>query len=67
MIPTATTVDAPVVVAVVPGSPASLAGVIVGDVVHNINGEVLRDVIQYQTLVDEPELELEIGRGGMSL
>ncbi len=65
MTPTATTADRPVVVSVDPDSPAGRAGVIVGDVVRTINGEVLRDVIQYQTLVDEPDVELEIERSGL--
>ncbi len=65
MTPTATSADAPIVVAVTPDSPADLAGVIVGDVVRSINGERLRDVIQYQTLVDEPDVELEVDRGGL--
>lgn len=65
MTPTATTADPPVVVSVDPASPAGRAGVFVGDIVRSINGEVLRDVIQYQTLVDEPEVELEIERGGL--
>ena len=47
MTPTATSADAPIVVAIVSGSPAEAAGVIVGDVVRTINGERLRDVIQY--------------------
>ena len=38
-----------------------------GDVLRTINGEVLRDVIQYQTLVDGAELDLEIERGGLQL
>ncbi|MFW2380368.1 MAG: PDZ domain-containing protein, partial [Acidimicrobiales bacterium] len=66
MIPTATSADAPVVIAVDLASPAGRAGIVVGDVVKTINGEVLRDVIQYQTLVDEPEVELEIDRGGLT-
>lgn len=65
MTPTATSADAPIVVAVTAGSPAAAAGIVVGDVVRTINGERLRDVIQYQTLVDEPEVELEVDRGGL--
>ena len=38
---------------------------IVGDVLTSINGEQPRDVIQYQLLVDEPEVVLEIDRGGL--
>ncbi len=55
----------PLVSALLPGSPAAAAGVIVGDVLTAINGEQPRDVIQYQLLVDEPEVVLEIDRGGL--
>jgi putative radical SAM enzyme (TIGR03279 family) len=54
----------PRVVAVQPGSPAERAGVIVGDVLNLINGERPRDVIQYQLLVDEAEVALDIDRSG---
>ncbi len=37
----------------------------VGDVLLSINGEQPRDVIRYQLLVDGPELELELDRGGL--
>lgn len=53
-------------VAVVPGSPADEAGVEVGDVLCSINGEQPRDVIRYQLLVDGPELELDLDRGGLN-
>ncbi len=56
----------PQVVAVQPDSPAQRAGVAVGDSLNLINGEQPRDVIRYQLLVDEPEIVLEIERGGMS-
>ena len=56
----------PQVVAVRPDSPADQAGVSVGDTLVSINGEAPRDVIQYQLLVDEPEVVLEIDRGGMA-
>ncbi len=48
-----------------PDSPADLAGVLVGDLVQAINGEQPRDVIQYKLLTDEPEITLEIDRGGL--
>jgi len=54
------------VVAVAPGSPADEAGVEIGDVLISINGEQPRDVIRYQLLVDGPELELELDRGGLT-
>ena len=56
----------PQVVAVKPDSPAQRAGVVAGDALNTINGEQPRDVIRYQLLVDEPEVALEIERGGMN-
>jgi putative radical SAM enzyme (TIGR03279 family) len=54
------------VILVQPGSPAERAGITVGDVLLTINGETPRDVIQYQLVVDEAELALEVDRGGLS-
>src|SRR6476661_5489558 len=51
--------------AVAPGSPAARAGVIVGDEVLAVNGEVVRDVIAYQIQVDGAHVELDLRRGGM--
>jgi putative radical SAM enzyme (TIGR03279 family) len=51
--------------AVAPGSPAAEAGIVVGDEVLAVNGEVLRDVIAYQIQVDAAHVELEVRRGGM--
>ena len=59
-------VSLPQVINVQPGSPADLAGVIVSDTLVMVNGEKPRDVIQYQLLVDEPEVTLEIDRGGLT-
>ncbi|MGH1490844.1 MAG: DUF512 domain-containing protein [Acidimicrobiales bacterium] len=56
----------PQVVAVQPDSPAQRAGVVVGDSLNLINGEQPRDVIRYQLLVDEPEIALEVERGGLT-
>ncbi|MEL6981530.1 MAG: PDZ domain-containing protein, partial [Actinomycetota bacterium] len=58
--------ELPQVVDVAADSPAGLAGVVVGDAIEAINGEQPRDVIRYQLLVDEPEISLEISRGGLS-
>src|SRR6476619_4125902 len=53
------------VLAVAPESPAARAGVLAGDEVLTLNGEVLRDVIRYQVQADEPLVEVELRRGGL--
>jgi putative radical SAM enzyme (TIGR03279 family) len=53
------------VVAVAPGSPAAAAGLLPGDELLTLNGEMVRDVIQYQIQADEPCVELEVRRGGL--
>jgi putative radical SAM enzyme (TIGR03279 family) len=57
--------SAPVVVSVAPGSAAERAGLCAGDEVVTINGIVPRDVIEWQFAADEPEIELELMRGGL--
>src|SRR3954463_14973206 len=56
----------PRVVAVTPGSPAARAGLLPGDEFLTVGGQVPRDVIQYRLLTDEPEVELEVSRGGLA-
>ncbi len=56
-----------VVVAVAPGSPAEGAGILVGDELCSISGRPVRDVIEYRVLGDEPDVELEVRRGGIEL
>ena len=53
------------VVAVAPGSPAAAAGLLPGDELLTLNGEMVRDVIRYQIKADEPLVELEVRRGGL--
>ncbi len=59
--------SAPVIVELDDGSPAAEAGLVIGDTVVSLNGQYPRDVIEWQRLVDEPDLELEIERGGLQL
>ncbi|MEM7094757.1 MAG: DUF512 domain-containing protein [Actinomycetota bacterium] len=59
--------SAPVIVELDDGSPAADAGLAIGDTVMSLNGQYPRDVIEWQRLVDEPDLELEIERGGLQL
>ncbi len=58
---------APRVISVAPDSPAAEAGVIVGDEVISVNGAAPRDVIEWQLLVDEAVVELELRRGGLEI
>jgi putative radical SAM enzyme (TIGR03279 family) len=60
-------VSRPRVIAVAPSSPAERAGVVAGDEIIAIDGEVPRDVIAYRMLVDESDPVLEIDRGGLVL
>ncbi len=53
------------IVAVAPGSPAAVAGLLPGDELLSLNGEAVRDVIRYQLQADEPFVELDVRRGGL--
>ena len=55
----------PCVVAVAPGSPADRAGLRPGDEVVSLCGQVPRDVIEWQLLADEADVDLEVRRGGL--
>ncbi len=57
----------PTVVAVAAGSPAEHAGLLPGDEIASICGQVPRDVIQYRLLADEPDIEVDVRRGGLQL
>ncbi|MFM8553256.1 MAG: DUF512 domain-containing protein [Acidimicrobiales bacterium] len=55
----------PVVVSVDPGSAAEKAGLVPGDVVVSVQGVIPRDVIEWHRLVDEPEVDMTVLRGGL--
>src|SRR5436190_12650030 len=57
----------PRVVAVAPGSPAERAGLEPGDEVVSLNGQQPRDVIQWQLLTADADLDVEVRRGGLDL
>src|ERR1700761_9118049 len=57
----------PQVVAVAPGAVGERFGISIGDELASLNGVVPRDVIEYQLLVDEARLDLEINRGGITV
>lgn len=58
------------VVRVVPNSPAAQAGLRVGDVISQINGQIIRDAAEVQQLVEQTgvghQLRLELRRNGQS-
>ena len=58
---------APIVVSVAPGSPAALVGVRPGDEILRVNGDVPRDIIEWQLATDEAEIDLDVSRGGLDL
>ena len=57
----------PLVVAVDPSSAAAEAGILPGDELVSLNGQVPRDVIQYRLLADEAEIEVLLARGGLEI
>ena len=59
--------SAPRVTAVADGSVAQRFGLKAGDELLSVNGSVPKDVIEYQQLIDEPELSLDVRRDGVVL
>lgn len=58
--------NAPVIKELTDGSPAHISGLAIGDSVMSLNGQQPRDVIEWQRLVDESEISLEVERGGLT-
>ena len=58
---------APTVVVVRPESAAASAGVIAGDEIVRVNGEVPRDIIEWSLATDEADVSLDIRRGSTLL
>jgi NifB/MoaA-like Fe-S oxidoreductase len=59
--------SAPLVVTVAPGSPAALAGLQPGDEVVRVDGQVPRDVIEWQMFTDGADVVLDVHRNGLTL
>ena len=59
--------SAPRITTVTDGSAAQRFGLRAGDELLSVNGCVPKDVIEYQQLVDEPELSLDVRRDGLVL
>ena len=57
--------SAPLVVSVAPESPAAHAGLIPGDEIVRVDGQVPRDVIEWQLFTDSADIELEVRRNGL--
>jgi putative radical SAM enzyme (TIGR03279 family) len=55
----------PTILEVLPGSPAAVAGLQPGDELLTVNGVVPTDVIEYQQLVDDSEVAIDVKRAGV--
>ncbi len=58
--------SAPLVVSVAAGSPADAAGLRAGDEIARVDGQVPRDVIEWQLFTDAADLALDVMRNGIA-
>ena len=49
------------------GSPAAQHGIAVGDEIVRVNGDIPRDIIEWQLAADDAEIDLDVARGGLDL
>lgn len=56
---------APVVIGVAAGSPAARAGIVVGDEVLRLDGQVPRDIIEWRLASDAADVVVDVRRGAL--
>ena len=56
----------PSVAALQQDGAAARSGLLVGDVILSVNGVIPRDILEWQRLVDDLHVELEVERGGLA-
>ena len=52
------------ITSIVPGSPADKKGIVAGEVLEKLNGNVIRDVLDYRFYMTEEKLDVELSHDG---